>query len=83
MNQSGISVQYENNIMDAVMQEGPVMSFHCRDIGMDCSFEAEGSTHHELMRKFIDHAESAHHMQVLAADVILDVHRAITKHQFR
>ena len=45
-------------------------SFMCKDIGIDCPFEAHGSTENELMRKFIDHAEPAHKMHVLSADVI-------------
>jgi predicted small metal-binding protein len=51
----------------------------CKDIGMDCPFEAKGPTNHELMRKFIDHAESAHKMQVLPADIIFKVQMAIRK----
>jgi predicted small metal-binding protein len=54
-------------------------SFMCKDIGIDCPFEAHGSTDHELMRKFIDHAEPAHKMQVLSADVIFKVRNAIRK----
>ena len=82
MNLSGNFVKsgYEN--MNSIIQEAHVMSFRCVDIGMDCSFEAQGSTAQELMRKFIDHAESAHTMQVLSADIILNVHRAIIKYPF-
>ena len=54
-------------------------SVTCKDIGMDCPFEAKGTTNHELMRKFIDHAEAAHKMQVLPADVIFKVQKAIKK----
>jgi predicted small metal-binding protein len=49
-------------------------SFMCKDIGIDCPFEAHGTTNPELMRKFIDHAEPAHKMHVLSADVIFKVH---------
>jgi predicted small metal-binding protein len=56
-----------------------MVSLMCRDIGIDCPFEAHGSTNHELMRKFIDHAEPAHKMQVLSADVIFKVQNAIRK----
>lgn len=80
MNLSSISVKSEYDKMNAVMQEAPVMSFRCKDIGMDCSFEVQGSTAHELMRKFIDHAEPAHNMQVLSADIIFNVHNAIIKY---
>jgi predicted small metal-binding protein len=49
----------------------------CKDLGMDCSFEATGATHTEVMRKFIDHAQTAHHVDVLTADVLYRVHKAI------
>ena len=54
-------------------------SFMCKDIGIDCPFEAHGTTYHELMRKFIDHAEPAHKMHVLSADVIFKVQNVIKK----
>jgi len=65
--------------MAGVMQKTPMMSLCCKDIGMDCSFEMHGSTTHELMRKFIVHAESAHKMQVISADIIFKVQNAIIK----
>jgi len=54
-------------------------SFTCRDIGIDCPFESHAITDQELMRKFIDHAESDHKMQVLSADIILRVQNAIKR----
>jgi len=56
-----------------------MVSLSCRDLGMDCSFETTGTTEREILRKFIDHAESAHDMPVLTADVILRVQKAIKK----
>ena len=56
-----------------------MVSFTCRDLGMDCSFETTGTTNNEIMKKFIDHAESAHNMHVLTADVMLKVKKAIKK----
>jgi predicted small metal-binding protein len=53
--------------------------FTCRDIGMDCSFEMTGTTDTGIMKKFIDHAGSAHTMSVLTADVIFKVKKAIKK----
>jgi predicted small metal-binding protein len=46
---------------------------------MDCSFETTGTTDREIMKKFIDHAESAHNLPVLTADVIFKVKKAIKK----
>jgi predicted small metal-binding protein len=51
----------------------------CKDLGIDCSFEATGTTDNEVMRKFIVHAESAHNMDLLTADVIYRVQKAIKK----
>lgn len=56
-----------------------MVSLMCRDLGIDCPFEAHGSTKPELMRKFIEHAEPAHRMEVLSADVIFKVQKAIKK----
>lgn len=60
-------------------QDGKMVSFTCRDLGMDCSFETTGTTNSEIMKKFIDHASSAHNMPVLTADVIFKVKKALKK----
>ena len=51
----------------------------CKDLGIDCSFEATGTTDNEIMRKFIDHAGPAHNMDLLTADVIYRVQKVIKK----
>ncbi len=56
-----------------------MVSFTCRDLGMDCSFETSGTTDREIMKNFIDHAESAHNMPVLTAEVILRVIKTIKR----
>jgi predicted small metal-binding protein len=56
-----------------------MVSLKCRDIGMDCSFETTGITDSEIMKKFIDHAESAHKMPFLTADVIFKVKKVMKK----
>jgi predicted small metal-binding protein len=38
-----------------------------------------GTTDCEIVKKFIDHAKSAHNMPVLTADVMLKVKNAIKK----
>lgn len=57
----------------------PMALYICKHLGMDCSFDVTGTTDHEIMRKFIDHADSAHNMNVLTADVIYRVQKAIKK----
>ena len=58
-----------------------MVSFSCRDLGMDCSFETTGTTDSEIIKKFIVHAESVHSMPVLTADVIFKVKKAIKKEE--
>jgi predicted small metal-binding protein len=58
---------------------GPKAFCVCKALGMDCSFEATGTTDNEIMRKFIDHAGSAHTMDLLTADVIYRIQQAIKK----
>ena len=56
-----------------------MLSFKCRDLGMDCSFETTGRTDSEIIIKIINHAESAHNMPVLSAEVIFKAKKAIKK----
>ena len=62
-----------------INQDEKMVSFTCRDLGMDCSFRTTGATDQEIMKRFIDHAQSAHNMPVLTADVIFKVRKAIRK----
>jgi len=56
-----------------------MVSFTCRDLGIDCSFETSGTTNREIMKKCSDHFESAHNMHVFTADVIFRVKNVIKK----
>jgi predicted small metal-binding protein len=56
-----------------------MVSLNCRDLGMDCSFELTGTNEREIMRKFIDYAETELKMPVLTADTIYRVQMAIKK----
>ena len=56
-----------------------MVSLICKDVGMDCSFEVTGTTEREIIRQFINHAESAHKMLVLPADVIYQIQKSIKK----
>jgi predicted small metal-binding protein len=51
----------------------------CKDMGIDCPFEAHGTTNQDVMRKFIDHAEPVHNIQYLTAEVIFKAQNAIKK----
>jgi len=51
----------------------------CKDLGIDCTFQAAGTSDTEIMKEFIDHAASAHKMDVLSAEIIFKVQSAIKK----
>ena len=57
----------------------PVLSFRCRDIGMDCPFEVTGTTKNKIYREFIGHAESSHNVTVMSADLLFKINEAIKK----
>jgi predicted small metal-binding protein len=54
-------------------------SVKCRDMELDCSFEARGTTEREVVRKFLEHLESEHDIPVLTADALLRLKKGIKK----
>ncbi|MFY9799674.1 MAG: DUF1059 domain-containing protein [Methanoregula sp.] len=56
-----------------------MVSLNSSDLGMNYSFELTGTNEREVMRKFIDYAETELKMPVLTADTILRVQMAIKK----
>lgn len=54
-------------------------SFACKDLGMDCPFQATAKTEAELMEKIKDHAGKAHNMKEMPADMVDKVKKAIKK----
>jgi predicted small metal-binding protein len=51
----------------------------CRDLGLDCSHQTTGTTNNEILRNFIEHAGTAHHMDVLTADILYRIQKALQK----
>ena len=49
----------------------------CRDVGVDCDFEARGQDVQEVLEKCAEHARSAHGMQEIPADLAAKVKAAI------
>ena len=49
----------------------------CRDVGMDCDFEARAETEEELLKKAAEHAEAAHDLKEIPEDVLAMVRAAI------
>jgi predicted small metal-binding protein len=49
----------------------------CREVGVDCDFEARGETEQEVLRKCTEHAKSAHGMDEIPADLAAKVRASI------
>ena len=45
----------------------------CRDVGVDCDFEARGETAEEVMRKCAEHAREAHGMTEIPPELSAQV----------
>ena len=52
-------------------------SFKCRDIGMDCPFEASAPTKEELMKKISEHAASVHNIKTVSPELKEKIDKAI------
>ncbi len=49
----------------------------CRDVGVDCDFEARGSTEQEILQKAREHARAVHGMNDIPAELAEKVRGAI------
>jgi predicted small metal-binding protein len=49
----------------------------CRDVGVDCDFEARGQNEQEVLTKCAEHAKSAHGMDQLPPDLAAKVRASI------
>lgn len=52
-------------------------SLKCRDIGVDCPFEASAPTEAELMKKVAQHAKEAHGMETVPPETMEKIKKAI------
>ena len=52
-------------------------SISCRDVGVDCDFQATGETVEEVMRQCADHAKGAHGMDEIPPELVEKVQAAI------
>ena len=53
------------------------MVVKCRDVGVDCDFEARGETEREVLRKCAEHARKEHGMDPIPAELASKVKSAI------
>ena len=49
----------------------------CRDVGVDCDFEARGATEEEILKQCSEHARTVHGIQELTPELIMLVLGAI------
>jgi len=49
----------------------------CREVGVDCDFEARGATEEEVLEKCAEHGRTAHGIQDLTPELLLLVLAAI------
>ena len=54
-------------------------SFRCKDMAMDCPFEATAKTEDELMKKIAEHAKTVHKIGKIPPDMLAKVKKAIKK----
>ena len=52
-------------------------SISCRDVGVDCDFQATGETVEEVMQQCAEHAKSAHGMDEIPQELAAAVQGAI------
>jgi len=52
-------------------------SFKCRDLGMDCPFEASALTEPDLMKKISEHVKEAHDMKEISGDMMAKIKKVI------
>jgi len=52
-------------------------SIKCKDVGMDCGFEATAETEEELMKKIAEHAAEVHGMKTIPPELLEKVKAAI------
>lgn len=56
-----------------------MLSFKCRDIGMDCPFETTAINEEEMMKKIAKHARNMHNIMELKPDMVAKIKKAIGK----
>ncbi len=49
----------------------------CRDVGMDCEFEAHGETDQEVLEKAAAHARTTHQITDMPPELVAKVRAAI------
>lgn len=56
-----------------------MLSFKCKDLGLNCGFEATAETEDELMRKLMEHADKVHGMKAIPPALVEQVKKKVVK----
>ncbi len=54
--------------------------FKCREVGLDCPFEAKAKTKKELVKKIEEHAKKGHGMETIPPDLKAKIEDAFNKY---
>ena len=54
-----------------------VYSISCRDVGVDCDFQARGTTMEEVMQRCADHGMKEHNMMGFGPELYSKMQRAV------
>jgi predicted small metal-binding protein len=49
----------------------------CRDVGVNCDYEARGNTNEEVLKNLAEHARSEHNMKEIPAELQMKARAAI------
>ena len=52
-------------------------AIRCRDVGVDCDFEARGATAEEVLAKCAEHARADHGMEQIQPEIVEKVNAAM------
>jgi len=53
----------------------------CREVGVDCDFEARGETEQEVLERCAEHGRTAHGIEVLPPELVEKVRAAIREEE--
>jgi predicted small metal-binding protein len=56
-----------------------MVTFACKDVGMQCNFKANAKTEAELMEQIKDHAAKVHNLKEIPPDLAQKIKGAIKK----
>lgn len=56
-----------------------MLSFKCKDLGLNCSFETTAETEDELMKELMAHADKDHGMKAIPPALVEQVKKVVKR----